>query len=50
MMPADNRAARELIEQIREILTRLWDPIWHHAPDAPRDEYDAYVGRIATLL
>jgi hypothetical protein len=50
MMPVDKRAARELMDQIRDILNRTWDPIWHHAPGSPKDEYDGYIGKIATFL
>ncbi len=50
MMPIDRRAARELTDQIRDILNRVWDPIWHHAPGSPRDEYDGYIGKVAALL
>ena len=50
MMPVDKRAARELMDQIRDILNREWDPIWDHAPGSPKDEYDGYIGKIAAFL
>ncbi len=50
MMPIDKRAARELMDQIRDILNREWDPIWDHAPGSPQDEYDGYIGKIAAFL
>ena len=49
-MPIDKSAARELMDQIRDILNRTWDPIWDHSPNAPKDEYDGYIGRIAAFL
>ena len=49
-MPIDKRAARELMDQIRDILIRDWDPIWDHAPGSPKDEYDGYIGKIASFL
>jgi hypothetical protein len=49
-MSVDKRAARELMDQIRDILNRTWDPIWDHAPGSPTDEYDSYIGKIAAFL
>jgi hypothetical protein len=49
-MSVDKRAARELMDQIRDILNRTWDPIWKHAPRPPTDEYDSYIVKIAALL
>ena len=49
-MLVDKRAARKLMDQIRDILNRTWDPIWGHAPESPKDEYDACIGKIAAFL
>jgi hypothetical protein len=45
-MPVDKQALRIWQGQIKEILNRVWDPIG----GCPADEYDSYVGRIATMI
>lgn len=49
-MTAPQPNANELTEMVRESLWRDWDPIGvNEYPDA-RDEYDAYVGGVCSLL
>jgi len=45
-MPIDKRASRIWRSQIREVLNRDWDPIG----GCPEDEYDAYMGKIASMI
>lgn len=45
-MPIDKYAAREWRARLRDVLNTIWDPIG----GCPTDEYDAYVGKIASLV
>ena len=45
-MPIDKYASRVWRGRIREILNRDWDPIG----GCPEDEYDSYMGRIASMI
>jgi hemerythrin superfamily protein len=45
-MAADNPALNAWLDRLREILNRNWDPIG----GCPEDEYDSYMGKIASLL
>ena len=45
-MAIDKQASRLWRGQIRDVLNQQWDPIG----GCPADEYDAYVGAVATML
>jgi hypothetical protein len=45
-MSIDKYAAREWRARLRDVLNTIWDPIG----DCPADEYDVYVGKIASLV
>ena len=50
-MDAKQVRSREVMSAIREILVNDWDPIGvMDDPEWPRDEYDAYVGQVYSLL
>jgi len=50
-MKDQRQRAKLLMEAVREILLRDWDPLGVAADSsAPRDEYEAYVGPIASAL
>jgi hypothetical protein len=42
----DKYAAREWRKRLQSVLNTVWDPIG----GCPDDEYDAYVGKIASLV
>ena len=49
IMPKER--SREVRVQIRAVFNEIWDPIGvMDDPTWPRDEYDAYVGRMFELL
>jgi hypothetical protein len=45
-VPTDKKAARVCVGRIRDVLNRAWDPIG----GCPADEYDRYVGGLATMI
>ena len=50
-MQSREQRASEIMNSIREILLRDWDPIGIADDEEwPRDEYDAYVGQIYSFL
>lgn len=50
-MKDQQRHAKAFMDAIREVLVRDWDPIdLMSDPSAPRDEYDAYIGPLASAL
>ena len=49
-MDAKNKRAREVMEQIRQVLLHDWDPIGIVDSDWPQDEYDSYIGGIYRLI
>jgi len=43
--------SREVLCEIRRVFVEVWDPIRvMEDPEWPRDEYDAYIGRMFELL
>ena len=44
----DKKAARILMDHVRDVINREWNPIG--VPDLPVDEYDSYVGPIASMI
>jgi len=48
-MDANNSRARQIQKEISEILFEFWDPIGFKEV-LPRDEYDAYVGKVYRAL
>ncbi len=50
-MQSKKQRAEEIMNAIREVLVNDWDPIGvMEYPGWPRDEYDAYIGRIYSRL
>ena len=50
-MQSKRLRAEEIQNSIRDVLINDWDPIGVMAdPEWPRDEYDAYIGRIYSRL
>src|SRR5437667_5536768 len=49
-MTSQSERAREVQEQIRQILLHDWDPIGVQDEPSAQDEYDAYVGGVYRLL
>ena len=45
-MTFDKSAAREWRACLRDVLNTVWDPIG----GCPQDEYDSYVGKVASLI
>jgi hypothetical protein len=44
----DKGAVRKLFDCVRDVINREWNPIG--VPDLPADEYDSYVGPIASMI
>jgi hypothetical protein len=44
----NKKAARILMERVRDTINREWNPIG--VPDLPDDEYDGYIGPIASMI
>ncbi len=44
----DKKAARIFMGRVRDVVNREWNPIG--VPDLPEDEYDAYIGAIASMI
>jgi hypothetical protein len=44
----DKKAARILMKRVRDTINREWNPIG--VPDLPEDEYDGYIGAIASMI
>jgi hypothetical protein len=44
----DKKAARVLIDRVRDVINREWNPIG--VSDLPADEYDSYVLPIASMI
>jgi hypothetical protein len=49
-MTSQSGRAREVQEQIRQILLHDWDPIGIQDEPSAQDEYDSYVGGVYRLL
>jgi hypothetical protein len=50
MPEIDKHALRAWLSRLKEVLNRDWDPIGVAGDCGVQDEYDSYVGKIATLL
>ena len=50
MPEIDKHALRDWLSRLREVLNRDWDPIGVAGEGGVDDEYDGYMGKLATML